>query len=400
MAAPTIDDAVAAFMACEPGDLAARGRLRECLWTLVRDRTLSTDVRAALADAIALLDEPRQFTESREVEGLEQVRLFLEVAVDLAEGAPACVGIELAPTPTSCEFTIATDADDSMLTEFGGEARNLLQGAETALLRLESDPDDTDAVNEVFRAFHTIKGTSSFLALDPIASFAHHAEDMLDRVRAGRLSFAGSVPELALRAVDLLKALVRSIPAAQTGTVPLPEDFSPLQEAMAHPEVQWRPTPQRPGDEVAESVAATVAAPSTLRAVLAAAETGEGTVKVRAERLDRLVEMVDELAIAQRILAEHPAVRDATEHDLTRRAQQVERIVRELHDLALGLRMMPLKGGITKLARLVRDLSARSGKAIAFEMAGEETELDRTLVDLIADPLMHMVRNSVDHGIE
>ncbi|MBP7550728.1 MAG: chemotaxis protein CheA, partial [Gemmatimonadaceae bacterium] len=112
------------------------------------------------------------------------------------------------------------------------------------------------------------------------------------------------------------------------------------------------------------------------------------------------VEMVGELVIANTILLQDGIVRDASHHDLAQKVRHADKIVRELQDLSLGLRMVPLKGAITKLARVVRDLANRSGKQIVFEVTGEETEVDRTLVDLLADPLLHMVRNAVDHGIE
>ncbi|MFN0098020.1 MAG: chemotaxis protein CheA, partial [Gemmatimonadaceae bacterium] len=126
----------------------------------------------------------------------------------------------------------------------------------------------------------------------------------------------------------------------------------------------------------------------------------EPLVKVRTDKLDRLVEMVGELVIAQTIMMQDAVVRDADNHDLAQKVRHADKIVRELQELSLGLRMVPLKGAITKLTRAIRDLATRSGKQITFTVAGEDTEVDRTLVDLLADPLMHMVRNAVDHGIE
>jgi len=140
--------------------------------------------------------------------------------------------------------------------------------------------------------------------------------------------------------------------------------------------------------------------PGAPAAAAHAAPAADPLVKVRTDKLDRLVEMVGELVIAEAILMQDAVVRDAANHGLAQKVRHADKIVRELQDLSLGLRMVPLKGAITKLQRVVRDLAARSGKQIAFEVSGEETEVDRTLVDLLADPLLHMVRNAVDHGIE
>ncbi|MBL8995766.1 MAG: chemotaxis protein CheA [Gemmatimonadetes bacterium] len=401
MTPPTIDDAVAAFVACEPGDADARRRLREILWSVVCDRSLASEARNALADAVALLDDPAAFAPAAEASSLVLLRLHLEVAVDRLEmastGGATAHGSARTPTDgapggaaVATRFEIPGDADGALIGDFVGEAHEFLEVAEAALLRLEGAPDDAESVNDVFRAFHTIKGTSSFLGLGAIASFAHHAEDMLGRVRGGELAFTGTVPELSLRAVDQLKALIAAVPAARAGGVELSPEYAVLIAAMKDPLA----VPASPATPSAEARAAAPAAAAP------APGLPEGTVKVRAEKLDRLVEMVGELVIAHGILKETPAVQDASQQELTQRVLQADKIVRELQELALGLRMVPLRGALTKLTRIVRDLAARSGKQVVFETAGEDTELDRTLVDLVADPLMHMVRNAVDHGIE
>lgn len=395
MVPPTIDDALAAFGAWGTGDEAAQRALRERLWELVRDRRIPAEARAVLADAVALLDDPAAFAGAREAASRIQVRLHLEDAIDRVKKGRAAGelpssasrdgpgGFAVGPPR---QFRIPEDVDASLLEDFTAEAGEYLGTAEAALLRLEGAPEDIEAVNDVFRAFHTIKGTSSFLGLEPIASFAHEAEDLLERVRSAKLAFGGAVPELALRAVDLLKELVRSIPGARGGGVDLPADYGPLTAAMAHPDA---PVAAAAGIEVAAR-----------RAVRPPGAAPEGAVKVRTDKLDRLVEMVGELVIAHSILLEDGVVRDATQHLLAQKVQHAEKIVRELQELSLGLRMVPLRGALVKLARLVRDLATRSGKQVNFETVGDETELDRTLVELLADPLMHMVRNAVDHGLE
>jgi two-component system chemotaxis sensor kinase CheA len=435
MATLTIDDAIAAFVACEPGDEAARRKLRERLWTLVADRSLASPIRTALADAIAILDDPSEFKGAKEADGLEKVRQALEVAVDhaecgdraMSENEPASAPKELLPELVEASksdapvLTIPDDADRSLIEDFIAEAREYLEGAEAALLRLESSPDDGDAINDVFRAFHTIKGTSSFLGLAAIAGFAHHAEDMLDRVRASELAFAGQVPELSFRAVDLLKTLVAAIPAALAGAAPaLPAEYEPLSHALSHPEQdasavlgrsraatvqasqdeQQREAGSADSASIRSAGASPADAPKMRQSAATSVPTSDPLVKVRTDKLDRLVEMVGELVIAQTMMMQDGVVRDATNHNLAQKVRHADKIVRELQDLSLGLRMVPLKGAITKLARVVRDLATRSGKQITFTVAGEDTEVDRTLVDLLADPLLHMVRNAVDHGIE
>jgi two-component system chemotaxis sensor kinase CheA len=126
----------------------------------------------------------------------------------------------------------------------------------------------------------------------------------------------------------------------------------------------------------------------------------ESTVRVRTDRLDRLVDMVGELVIAQTMISQDEIVKRGGHHDLARKVAHAEKIVRELQDLSMGMRMVPLRSQFQKVARLVRDLAHRNGKLVYFAPEGEDTEIDRNMVDYLGDPLVHMVRNAVDHGIE
>jgi two-component system chemotaxis sensor kinase CheA len=121
---------------------------------------------------------------------------------------------------------------------------------------------------------------------------------------------------------------------------------------------------------------------------------------VRTDRLDRLVDMVGELVIAQSMLSQDNTVHQPMHHNLLRKVTHAGKIVRELQDLAMSMRMVPLKGVFQKMARLVRDLAHKSGKTVEFISEGEETEIDRNMVDVLSDPLVHMIRNAIDHGIE
>ncbi|MCP4689709.1 MAG: chemotaxis protein CheA, partial [Desulfobacterales bacterium] len=126
----------------------------------------------------------------------------------------------------------------------------------------------------------------------------------------------------------------------------------------------------------------------------------ETTVRVSTGRLDRLIDMVGELVIAHSMVAQDEVVVDGAHHDLSKRVSHTSKIVRELQDMSMSLRMVPLKATFNKMTRLVRDLGRKIGKAVNLVTEGEDTEIDRNLVDIISDPLVHMVRNAVDHGIE
>ncbi|MCF8130997.1 MAG: chemotaxis protein CheA, partial [Deltaproteobacteria bacterium] len=129
-------------------------------------------------------------------------------------------------------------------------------------------------------------------------------------------------------------------------------------------------------------------------------KTFESSIKVSTGRLDRLIDMVGELVIAHSMVAQDDVVVSGEQHQLLKKVNQTGKIVRELQDLGMSMRMIPLKGTFKKMARLVRDVSRKVGKNVQLVTRGEETEIDRNMVDVINDPLMHMVRNCVDHGIE
>ena len=252
----------------------------------------------------------------------------------------------------------------------------------------------------VFRAFHTIKGTSAFLGVEQAAELCHHAESLLSKVRDGALAFDTRVADLSLESVDVLGGVLEDVAVALDGGEPagaasMPRLVTRLQAATTgapEPEVPVAPTP--------EAAAPSGKTGGSGRGRDAGMPDRETSVRVRTDRLDRLVDMVGELVIAHSMTAQDDVVQDDSHHDLAKKVAHAGKIVRELQDLSMALRMVPLKSTFAKLQRLVRDLARKSGKQVRLEMEGEETEIDRTMVDILGDPLVHMIRNAMDHGIE
>lgn len=331
-----------------------------------------------------------------------------------AIGAPAPAAdaghVDLAALTASL---LPEDVDRSLLVDFINESRELMEQAEAALLGLEIDPDDAEAVNTIFRAFHTIKGTSAFLALHAITEFAHHAETVLSRVRDREIRCVGGYADLALRSCDLLRSLLDATQGALDGGRPaMPDGYAALLRVVRNPEAAGiseaggqAPRAAAGGRDddgrADDGLPAREGAPAGgARRTGSERPGGEATLRVRTERLDRLIEMVGELVIAESMISQDPVVKHGGHLELNRKVSHAEKIVRELQDLSMAMRMVPLKAPFQKVARLVRDLGTRSGKRVEFVAEGEETEIDRNMVDFLGDPLMHMVRNSVDHGIE
>ena len=332
------------------------------------------------------------------------------------------------------------DADMEMLGEFINESNDLITNAEEALLSLEVDPDDMEAVGMVFRAFHTVKGTSAFLELSLLSDMAHHAENLLSRVRDGEIRYCGGYADLSLNSLDMLKELIQNVEGSLNGKpLPKPNGYDELMEILINPEdagiseeYEENESP-RIGDllvaqgkvnreDLEEAVSKFTEDPvggalikskmTKVSDVGKALRTQtklkspkqqhsvESTVRVSTSRLDKLIDMVGEMVIAQSMVSQDEIVAHAQNHRLQKKVSQTGKIVRELQDLSMSMRMVPLKSTFQKMARLVRDVSRKVGKNVNLVTEGEDTEIDRNLVDVINDPLVHMVRNSVDHGIE
>jgi len=306
-----------------------------------------------------------------------------------------------ADTPRRDAGTLAlpADLDRDLLRDFVQEAREHLEAAEEALLAIEENAEDAEAARTVLRAFHSIKGSAGLLQLPPIVDLAHHAESLVEHLVRRGDDLTGARVALALRAADALSALVAAVHRALESGAPiaLPRDHAALLEQLraaspgaAEPGPRAE-RPDAPPEEAAPSAAAFAAGRG--------AET-DATMRVRTARIDHLVDLVGELVTAHWMIAQEADAARAERPEVPRLVAHAGKIVRELHDVSMGLRMVPLRGIGRRLARIARDLAARTGKPLHFELEGDGTELDRTMVELLADPLVHLLRNAIDHGIE
>ncbi len=295
---------------------------------------------------------------------------------------------------------IPFEEDTSLLLEFLVESRELIEAAEASLLSLENDPEDIEAINTVFRAFHSVKGTSTFLGLNDLTAVGHLAESLLSRMRDREIRCTGGYADLALRSVDFIKAMLNFIEEALPGKPDsLPAGYKELIKILENPEANGvtadadgKPEVRQESDEHFAEIPEISEKRKT--------SSTDSSVRVRTDRLDSLIDMVGELVIAQSMLAQDSTVAQGLHHELSRKISHAGKIVRELQDLSMAMRMIPLKSTFQKMARIVRDVAQKCGKQIEFVTEGEDTEIDRNMVDIIADPLVHMVRNAADHGIE
>ena len=326
--------------------------------------------------------------------------------------------------------------DPELLKDFIEEAREHLSSIELNMLALETDPKDQEAINSVFRPFHSIKGVAGFLNLADIQHLTHEVENLLDSARAGTLLITDSVIDLVLSAVDILKVLLVDLEKMQAaGSTMLKashlvppflvrvKNFSaddPIEpgtpvrkvgqilvergvvenDIMENLAERTKNTGKKLGEEIVSEGIADVRDVS--QALREQRRTKENAASVRIDtlKLDNLVDMVGELVIAQSMVLQNPEVRAIKDQQLQKDSVQLSRITAELQRISMSMRMVPIKSTFQKMIRLVRDVSRKSGKDVNLEMRGEDTEIDRNMVEEIYEPLVHMIRNSVDHGVE
>jgi len=350
--------------------------------------------------------------------------------------------------------------DSELLQDFLVEAGELVQRLGEQLVELESTPGDSELLNAVFRAFHTVKGGAGFLAAEPMVLLCHHAEDLLNEARNGNVVLGAAQMDALLEALDLLNAMMAALdasaplamppaallqrllpPAAASpapaapvaATVPTmapsvaidDSEFEALLDNLYGTSAPGTIAPAAAGpvsgnaisDDEFEALldtlqgkggqsaavapaASTTAPPAAPRAAPAPAHhaAAEATVRVDTARLDALVNRAGELVLVRNRLL--TLAGQSGEVALVAAASELDRVADELQRAALGMRMQPVSRLFQRFPRIVRDLARQLGKDVELVLEGEDTELDRGLVEALADPLIHLLRNALDHGVE
>jgi two-component system chemotaxis sensor kinase CheA len=293
----------------------------------------------------------------------------------------------------------ALDIDrEAVLKTFVAECEESFYGAESALVALERSPDDRSLVEVVFRAMHTLKGNAFSLGFTAVSEFAHAVEDVLDGIRSGRATPTPPLVTLLLSALDALREMLPEAIAGEDALAP------------AHAELAARL--RRAASEGIEALASEGASsagaaerrqrPFGRRTEDWTAWTERGrTLRVDATKLDRMLDLTGEITIAlgrlrQRLQTHAGAARA----DLLELHAEAESLHLALQEQVLGVRMVPIGPTFRQLVRVVRDVAAACGKLARLEIEGEDVGVDMTVVEHLRDPLAHMIRNAIDHGIE
>jgi len=302
------------------------------------------------------------------------------------------------------------------IEEFLVESSENLDQLDRDLIALEERPDDTQRVASIFRAVHTIKGNSGFFGFSKLGALAHSGEHLLGKLRDGKLSLDGRVSGSLYSMVDAVRAILRSIEetggegdrdyrelsrtlaavAAEEASA-APRSAEPRSTVAVSPAAVAAPLPDVPPPAASAPAAAASASPPAESAAVATGPTAaESTIRVDVGLLASILDLVGELVLARNQLrsidSDDPAVQ-AVSH-------RVNAVTSALQEAAVKTRMQPIEHVFSKFPRTVRDLAVACGKEVQLVVDGADTELDRTLVESIRDPLTHLIRNAVDHGIE
>jgi two-component system chemotaxis sensor kinase CheA len=299
--------------------------------------------------------------------------------------------------------------DAALIKEFLVESEELLQGMDQDMVALESSPKNEDLLNRIFRALHTIKGTSGFLGFDPIVRLGHRAEDVLNTLRRGETTLTRRMMDCLLATRDQLGQMLADIRAGGLrqyeidgllAELELAQKSTEDSSALVHSPSADTSFPasvfQSPAENSDRSIAPASSVPAAPR-----------TMRVDVHKLDDLIDLIGELVLERNRLMQlsrdlNLARISAADFGaaLNLSTSRLSFITEELQVAGLRTRMVPIETVFKKFPRLVRDVAHLLKKDVALVVQGEDTELDKTMVELISDPLIHLVRNSLDHGLE
>jgi two-component system chemotaxis sensor kinase CheA len=313
---------------------------------------------------------------------------------------------------------------NEVVREFLIETHENLAQLDLDLVTLEKDPTESETLARVFRTLHTVKGTAGFLGLEKLQAVAHAAENLLSRLRDGRLRFNPEIAGALLAAVDAVRQMLEAVESTeQDGD----RDFSSLIQTLEHlrdgeggappgrpkPDTPEAPTSQAepllpqvvepPREELVPPPGPTISMaapqpPGTEAVEARTSAVSDSSIRVDVGLLDKLMNLVGELVLARNQIVQYTTSLESSA--LLGTVQRLNQLTTELQAGVMKTRMQPIGTIWSKFPRVVRDLAVACGKQAVLEMEGQDTELDKSIIEAIRDPLTHLVRNAVDHGIE
>ncbi len=373
------------------------------------EEALKTINATAASDLSTTLSKPLGQEREKLVAG-EIIRL--QELLDASSMELQQISIEEAGRVGNSEPHLAQLAQDTELVkDFIVEVRDHLTSIESQMLILEQNTSEVAAVHTVFRGFHTIKGLAGFLEFQDIQCVSHQVETLLDSVRNGTLAITPAVVDVVLSGADYVREAVDCVEQAiSEKSCRVVVNYEQLLTRITHAmngsgqaiaEIDVAPQAGAPISTKLEKNDS--ADPQTLPAKSepkSKKASEQFSIRVDTGKLDHLMDMVGEMVIAQSLIHHNGTLTSLQDARLQRDLSQLARITNDVQRTTMSMRMLPIGQLFQRTARLARDLSRRAGKQVELTTEGEDTEVDKTIAEELSDPLMHMIRNALDHGIE
>jgi two-component system chemotaxis sensor kinase CheA len=307
------------------------------------------------------------------------------------------------------------DEMEEIIAEFITESEETLDRIDPLFVELEIKGEDKEMLNQIFRSVHTIKGAAGFLGFQPVVDVAHNAENIMKKLREGEIRMSKPLMDVVLKSVDMLRLLLRHVKQKDSvteNTAPLLSELKTALENATTAAGTQKPAVRSQESEVRNQTAAEESAIRNPQSATAAAEPQAlekealQTLRVDVTKIDKVMDLTGEVVLVRNRLVnivtrlEHQYTDD---HDVQSLLEAVSFLDLITSDMQLGvmkMRMQPIAKVFSKFPRLVRDISGPLGKMVNLKVSGEETEVDKSVIEQIGDPMVHIIRNAVDHGLE
>ena len=296
----------------------------------------------------------------------------------------------------------STTISPAMRHSYVQEAEDLLDQAEESVMSIEntSDEDKTQGLDSAFRALHSLKGNSGFMGFPDVERLAHRMENTLDVMKRDIAQADENSIGILLKLIDMLRRAMGRIAEGDSGIIPGCDVYIDLLDNISSAHGHEADQEMNSHPEQPTGASSKPAKPVPPEQQFMPAMQIKQNIRVDIRKLNSLINLVGELVIAEAMVTRHPHVAQAEVESLDRAIHLLRRVSRDLQDISMSVRMVPLAATLRKMIRLVHDLGNKFNKKIRLKLIGEDTEVDKTVIEQIADPLVHIIRNAADHGIE
>lgn len=386
-----------------------------------KDETFADEVETTVGRLQASIEAKKD--PSRAQTSAPVTRDETTATADIPETAASVAGdAEEGEDPSVPQIQITAE----MHSRFMEEAEELLDASEQDLLQaLDGDGGDVDLA-EALRCLHSFKGNSGFMGYTHLEKLTHKVESTLEKVVDGEITADGQALNIFLNVVDTLRGALADVAEehgcdvaamnklhgdldsllegdeGRPGRTPEKSGSNQSTAALQAPETPETPeTPESfPKSRPAAAATQDAANGATTAAARTSGKKPGGSIRVDLSKLDSLINLVGELVIAEAMVTRNPDLEGQEFENLDKASHHLRRITNDLQDVAMSVRMVPLAGTFQKMVRLVHDTAVKAGKKVNLNLCGEDTEVDKTVIEMISDPLVHIVRNAIDHGLE